>query len=176
MLVAEHIPGRSDGRPVVLLAVRPGAGGGRASPRGGLALVVDRPHRACWSRRSGLGATLAASWPMVVGGRPPVAPVSWEFARLIWTESLPILRDFPVVGTGLGSFGTIHPYVKTHDASSTTAMSSLLQCGVESGAIGLGILAAGRALVRLPLAGLSQASRPRRPDARLRLDRSGPGL
>jgi hypothetical protein len=89
----------------------------------------------------GLGATLAVSWPIVMGGRPPVAPVSWEFARLIWAENLPILRDFPVVGTGLGSFGTIYPYVKTHDGSSTTAMSSLLQFAVESGALGLGILA-----------------------------------
>ena len=79
-----------------------------------------------------------------MGGQPPVAPVSWESTRLLWTESLPILRDFPVVGTGFGSFGTIHPYAKTHDASSTTAMSSLLQWGVESGAIGLGLLVVGR--------------------------------
>ena len=63
----------------------------------------------------GVGATLAVAWPVVVGGQPPFAPVSWEFARLIWTESLPILRDFPLVGTGLGSFATIYPYVKTHD-------------------------------------------------------------
>jgi hypothetical protein len=99
-----------------------------------------------------VGATLAVFWPMVVGGQPPVAPVSWEFARLLWTEGLPILRDFPVMGTGLGSFGTIYPYMKTHDASSTTAMSSLLQCGIESGALGLGILALAAlwCLVRLP--------------------------
>jgi hypothetical protein len=42
----------------------------------------------------------------------------------------------------MGSFGTIYPYVKTHDATLTTAMSSLLQCSVESGAVGLGILTA----------------------------------
>ncbi len=88
----------------------------------------------------GLGATLAVVWPTVVGGQPPFATMSGDFARLIWTESLPLLRDFPIVGTGLGSFGTIYPYVKTHDASLTTAMSSLLQCGVESGAVGLAIL------------------------------------
>jgi hypothetical protein len=46
------------------------------------------------------------------------------------------------VGTGLGSFSAIHPYFKAHDASSTTAMSSLVQWGVESGAIGLALLAA----------------------------------
>jgi hypothetical protein len=100
----------------------------------------------------GLGAALAVSWPIVVGGRPPVAPASWDFARLVWTESMPILRDFPVVGTGFGSFATIYPYVKSHDVSSTTAMSSLLQCGVESGLAGLCILALAAlwSLCRLP--------------------------
>jgi len=88
----------------------------------------------------GLGAILVAAWPNVVGGRPPVAAVSWESTRLLWTESLSILQDFPVVGTGFGSFGAIHPYAKARDAASTTAMSSLLQCGVESGALGLGLL------------------------------------
>jgi hypothetical protein len=100
----------------------------------------------------GLGATLAVVWPALIGGQPPFAAMSGEFARLIWTESLPLLRDFPLVGTGLGSFGTIYPYVKTHDASLTTAMSSLLQCGVESGAVGLAILvmAAVWCFIRLP--------------------------
>jgi hypothetical protein len=100
----------------------------------------------------GVGATLAVAWPIVVGGQPPFATVSGEFARLIWTESLPLVREFPFVGTGMGSFSTIYPYVKTHDASLTTAMSSLLQCAVESGAAGLGILAVAAfwCLFRLP--------------------------
>jgi hypothetical protein len=100
----------------------------------------------------GVGAALAVAWPIVVGGRPPFATVSGEFARLIWTESLPLVREFPLVGTGMGSFGTIYPYVKTHDSTLTAAMSSLLQCAVESGAAGLGILtvAAFWCLFRLP--------------------------
>jgi hypothetical protein len=89
----------------------------------------------------GLGASLAGLWPLIAGGRLAVAPVPWDFARSLWTECLAILRDFPLLGTGLGSFGAIYPYVKTHDASSNTAMSSLLQCAVESGAVGLGLLA-----------------------------------
>ncbi len=100
----------------------------------------------------GLGATVAAFWSRVVGGAHPVPPVSPDFARLLWTECLPILRDFPLMGTGLGTFSTIYPYMKTHDAFSTTAMSSLLQCAIESGALGLGIvaLAAFWCLSRLP--------------------------
>jgi hypothetical protein len=86
------------------------------------------------------GVILGAVWPAIAGGPPPLAAVSWESTRLVWRESLSILRDFPLVGTGLGSFGTIHPYLKAGDAASTTAMSSLLQYGVESGALGLALL------------------------------------
>jgi len=89
----------------------------------------------------GMGASLAGLWPLVAGGRLSIAPVPLDYARSLWTECLTILRDFPVLGTGLGSFGVIYPYVKMHDASSTTAMSSVLQCAVESGAVGLGLLA-----------------------------------
>src|SRR5262249_14151773 len=88
----------------------------------------------------GLGALLVATWQSFASGSPPVEPISWERTKLLWTDSLPILRDFPIVGTGFGSFGAIHPYAKTQDAASTTAMSSLLQWGVESGAIGLGLV------------------------------------
>jgi hypothetical protein len=100
----------------------------------------------------GLGAVFGDSWPRIVGGRPPIASISWASTERLWRESLPILRSFPIVGTGLGSFPTIYPYMKTHDASSTTAMSSVLQCGVESGTVGLGILAVAAiwSLCRLP--------------------------
>ena len=56
------------------------------------------------------------------------------------------------MGAGLGSFGVIHPYFKARDLCSTTAMSSLLQWSVESGAVGMGIigLAALWCLIRLP--------------------------
>jgi hypothetical protein len=89
----------------------------------------------------GAGAVLASGWSTLVGGSMPVQPISWEWTKLVWNESLPILKDFPLVGTGLGSFRSIHPYYKIHEATATTAMSSVLQCGVESGAIGLGIVA-----------------------------------
>jgi hypothetical protein len=89
-----------------------------------------------------LGVILVATWTAVVGGPPPVAGASWNTSRQVWRESLGVFFDFPVVGTGLGSFATVHPYVKTQDASSTTAMSSLVQWGVESGAVGLALLGA----------------------------------
>ena len=47
------------------------------------------------------------------------------------------------MGAGLGAFPSIQPYFKDRDWSSTTAMSSLLQWGVETGAAGCLILALG---------------------------------
>jgi hypothetical protein len=111
----------------------PGAAGWRWPSLGVTALLV---------MSIGLGAALAGAWPAVGGGRAPLESVSWEHAKLVWNESLAIAGDFPLVGTGLGSFATVAPYWKTRDAASTTAMSSLLQCAVESGAIGIGLVAA----------------------------------
>jgi len=100
-----------------------------------------------------LGAAVTAVWPGVLAGRPPVATPSWQSTLLVWSETVPIVREFPLVGTGLGSFGSIYPYWKTQDAASTTATSSFLQCAVESGAIGLGLVAAAAlwSVCRLPV-------------------------
>ncbi len=76
----------------------------------------------------------------MIGGSSPVTPVSCESAQLLWTDGLTIFRNFPIVGSGFGSFSAIHPYVKTRDASSTTAMSSLIQWAAESGVIGMILL------------------------------------
>lgn len=78
--------------------------------------------------------------------------LDWAGAKATWAESLPILRDFPVLGTGLGTFPAVHPYYKRRDGARNTAMSSLLQWGVESGAVGLGLLATAGlwCLVKLP--------------------------
>jgi O-antigen ligase len=100
----------------------------------------------------GLGAALQGSWPALIGGEAPVRPPNARAARTLWSESLEIAREFPWLGSGLGTFASIHPYFKTGDASTTTAMSSLLQWTVESGAAGLALLAMGLlwCLVRLP--------------------------
>ena len=102
----------------------------------------------------GLGVTLQCSWPAIVGGQPPVGPPDLNSARALWSESLEMVHEFPLVGTGLGSFAVIHPYFKDRDLSSTTTMSSILQWSVESGAVGLGILALGVlwCLIRVPRA------------------------
>ena len=112
----------------------------------------------------GLGVAFTVLWPAIFGGVPPISRVSWDAAQVVWSASLAIFHEFPIVGTGLGSFSTIHPYFKFSDSASTTAMSSLVQWGVESGAIGLAILAAMVlwSLTRLPssLQRVGSADRP----------------
>lgn len=98
------------------------------------------------------GAGLGAVWAGSRTFPPPVPAEDLRAAARVWRDALPIARDFPIVGTGLGTFASVYPFYKTQDAAATTAMSSLLQWWVESGVVGLGLLAVGLlwCLVRLP--------------------------
>jgi hypothetical protein len=89
----------------------------------------------------GLGAASVAAWPQYVGGQPSIAPISWDSTRRLWIECLPILREFPAVGTGFGTFPTIQAYFKTQDVPTGPAMSSALRCAVEAGWAGIALLA-----------------------------------
>ena len=57
-----------------------------------------------------------------------------------------------LLGTGLGTFPTVHPYYKAGDIEPNSAMSALATWAVESGLVGLGLLSVvvAWALVRLP--------------------------
>jgi hypothetical protein len=100
----------------------------------------------------GGGAVLADSLAKMPSLDFSLPRVDLASARGTWSAALAIVRDFPVVGAGLGSFATIEPYYKTTDAASTTAMSSALQWCAESGAAGTVLLAAAAlwGLIRLP--------------------------
>ncbi len=102
----------------------------------------------------GGGAAGGDLWSRSTTMPPPVSPEDPRAAARVWADALPILRDFPVLGTGLGTFSSVFPFYKTEDGTPTTAMSSLLQWWVESGAVGLGLLAVGAlwCLVKLPRA------------------------
>lgn len=96
-------------------------------------------------------ASASAEWPP-----PPVEPPDFRDSARVWKDSLAIARDFPVLGSGLGTFATVYPHYKTRDAAPTTARSSLVQWGVEAGGVGMGLLALGLAWA---LAGLPGAVR-----------------
>jgi O-Antigen ligase len=87
------------------------------------------------------GVALGESSLMEASSPGGLSKLDWDGAKATWAESLPILRDFPVLGTGLGTFPAVHPYYKARDGARNNAMSSLLQWGVETGAVGLGLLA-----------------------------------
>jgi O-antigen ligase len=100
----------------------------------------------------GLGVGLGEVWARSTTYPPPFAAEDARAGVRVWSDALGIVRDFPLLGTGLGTFATVYPFYKTQDASPTTAMSSLLQWWVESGLVGVGLLAVGGlwCLARLP--------------------------
>lgn len=87
------------------------------------------------------GVTLGQIWSASILSPPPVLPADPRISARVWNDALAIARDFPILGTGLGTFATVYPYYKTQDGSPTTAMSSLLQWWIESGYVGVGLLA-----------------------------------
>jgi hypothetical protein len=89
----------------------------------------------------GLGAAGVAAWPEYFGSQPPVPPISRESTSRLWTDCRPILEDLPAIGTGFGTFPTVHAYFKSVDVPSGPAMSSALRYAVEGGWAGVVLLA-----------------------------------
>jgi O-antigen ligase len=88
----------------------------------------------------GGGILLGEVWSRIPDVRPLAAAEDLETATRVWADAGAILRDFPVLGTGLGSFAAIFPLYKSCDEAQTTALSSLLQWWVEAGAVGVALL------------------------------------
>lgn len=86
------------------------------------------------------GVALGELWAASNTSPPPVARADVATSAQVWRDALAILGDFPVAGSGLGTFGTIYPLYKSIDAASSTAKSSVLQWGVETGLLGLTLL------------------------------------
>jgi hypothetical protein len=100
----------------------------------------------------GGGVVLGQLWSRFPEARCPFDSARLGAASEVWAEAQAIAADFPIVGTGLGSFSAIEPFYKTRDAASTSAESSLMQWWVESGIAGLVLMFLGAAwcLYRLP--------------------------
>ncbi|QDV33815.1 O-antigen ligase family protein [Tautonia plasticadhaerens] len=92
---------------------------------------------------TGLGTGVAIHRLAGLGDDPKLSPITAEPGRAadLWRGSVEVVKDFPLLGTGLGTFGRIHPSYKSTDPSPTTAGSSVLQWLVESGMAGGAILA-----------------------------------
>ncbi len=102
----------------------------------------------------GAGVALGESWAEAFPTASPPPRIDLAACRDSWSTAARVARDFPVVGVGLGAYPAIEPYSKSRDASSSTAMSSVLQWWAEAGSVGVGLVAAGLAWIgfRLPRA------------------------
>jgi len=81
------------------------------------------------------------------GGR---GDVPMEFRIKIYRDTLPMLRDFPLTGTGLGTYETVYPFYARFSLAGATALhpeSDWLMLAVEAGpvAVVLALLLAGLA-------------------------------
>jgi len=103
--------------------------------------------------RVSLGLTVAALLMLgggVLAGRGlddvtehSIRPIAADRAAAVevWKIAARIVEDFPVLGTGLGTYSRIAPYYKSTDETVLQAGSGLLQWAAEAGAVGLGLVA-----------------------------------
>jgi hypothetical protein len=68
---------------------------------------------------------------------------SLTYRLQVWRDGLRTLSDFPIVGSGLGSFRTVFPKYKsgTFSSETTHAENEYLQWGMETGAFGSVLMA-----------------------------------
>ena len=68
----------------------------------------------------------------------------FKFRWAMWVSTFQIWKDFPLLGSGLGTFVYIFPMYRTlHiEGLATHAENDILQLASEAGLIGLGLLAA----------------------------------
>ena len=89
----------------------------------------------------GAGVAIGEFGSRTPGTLPPVRVAGLAVSLRVCADSWPIIRDYPVFGIGFGSFASVYPFYKSIDPARTTALSSLIQWVVESGLMGLALLA-----------------------------------
>lgn len=87
------------------------------------------------------GVQLGKGFDRPEGGSPLVNADGWSLVRDTWGTAARVCRDFPILGSGLGSFTMIFPYYKEIPESTNTSWSGPLQFAVESGIVGMTLLA-----------------------------------
>jgi O-antigen ligase len=113
-----------------------------------LSILFRDPRRERkFSRTSVLIFSLALLWAIWIGldavmSRFFTSTDDFKFRWAMWTSTFQILKDFPLFGSGLGTFTYIFPmYRSLHlQGLATHAENDLLQLGAEAGLIGVGLL------------------------------------
>lgn len=98
------------------------------------------------------GTVIGTVWADLTTSVIPFMPADSEQASRVWSDAAPIVKDFPLLGSGMGTFASVYSYYKSQDTSVSNAMSSLLQWWVETGFVGMALvgLASLWCLWRLP--------------------------
>jgi len=102
-----------------------------------------------FSKTSVLIFTLALLWAICIGldavaSRFFTSADDFKFRWAMWGSTFQIVKDFPLLGSGLGTFVYIFPMYRTFhiEGLATHAENDILQLASEAGWIGLGLLAA----------------------------------
>jgi len=112
-------------------------------------LVRDRSGQRTFSKRSALLLGLALIWGVWIGldaviGRFFGISEDFELRWKIWTNTLQIIKDFPLFGAGLGTFTQVFPMYRSFPIRGlvTHAENDFLQLASETGLLGFGLLLA----------------------------------
>ena len=161
--------------PLAEHAVRDRPGPGRPARRlaVGPALVGRRTDAAAVLCSSAAGSSLGDVWCRLPDARPPVSPEDLAAATRVWADAWPILRDFPVLGTGLGSFASVFPFYKSQRRGARRRPSAACCNGGSRRARWAWRCSWSRGSGVSPAAGGGTTGRDGGPLARLRLDRRG---
>lgn len=115
--------------------------------------VAKSGNRWRWAA-AGVAAVFLAGAIAIGAGWMHLGRSSWEARRDYWSGALRIFRDYPWLGTGPGTFGSVYPKYKTAATEEAQLVhNSFLQMGSDSGVAALVVF------VALWIVGLSQAIR-----------------
>ena len=110
-------------------------------------LFRDRQKGKWFSKTPILVVGLALLWAAWIGvdtviSRFFTAPESLKMRWMIWGDTFEIFKDFPFLGSGLGTFAQIFPMYRSFHMQGlvTHADNDFLQLASETGLIGIGIL------------------------------------
>jgi O-antigen ligase len=100
-----------------------------------------------FSKASVLILSLGILWGVWIGLDAVISsfftvPNDFKLRWMIWGNTFDILKDFPVLGSGLGTFGQIFPMYRSFYIRSviTHAENDFLQLASEVGLVGIGVL------------------------------------
>lgn len=114
----------------------------------GISLVLTVAMVALLSAGVGVGEV----WGRAPGVDQVATSTNLATLKQSWSQARSVFRQFPLVGSGIGSYPTISAYFKASDSTPTTAGSSLLQWCIESGVCGTALVAVAVlwCLIKLP--------------------------